>query len=136
MSGSQRHQMSGLILTRRQHETQQGVEIELWLASELGPCRVILPAQRYVFLIHQQELERAQALWSVKYLTPDEIRPLALTSFNGLAVTAIYCLHNKMFRQLQDILSSASIAIFESDIKVSDRYLMERFIYGTVSVQG
>lgn len=136
MSEAQRQQIAGLILTRRQHETQQGVELELWLASQQGPCRVMLPAQRYVFLIHQQELQRAQALWSAKHLIPDEVRPLALTSFNGLAVSAVYCLHNKMFRQLQDILSTASIAIFESDIKVSDRYLMERFIYGTVSVQG
>ncbi|ABM03634.1 DNA damage-inducible DNA polymerase II [Psychromonas ingrahamii 37] len=136
MSGSQRHQIAGLILTRRQHETPQGVELELWLATKEGPCRVFLPAQRYVFLIHQQQLVKAQALWSAVHLTPNEIRPLSLTSFNGLSVSAIYCLNNKMFRQLQDILTTASIPIFEADIKVCDRYLMERFIYGTVSVQG
>jgi DNA polymerase-2 len=136
MSGAARQQITGLILTRRQHETPQGVELELWLASEQGSCRVMLPAQRYVFLIHQQQLVRAQALWSEEHLTPDEIRPLPLTSFNGQKVSAVYCLHNKMFRKLQDILSTASIPIFESDIKVCDRYLMERFIYGTVSVQG
>lgn len=136
MSGSPRQHITGLILSRRQYETQQGVELELWLATQQGPCRVMLPTQRYVFLIHQQQLDRAQALWSAAHLTPDEIRPLSLSSFNGQAVSAIYCLHNKMFRQLQNILTTASIPIFESDIKVCDRYLMERFIYGTVSVQG
>ncbi|MFT6925249.1 MAG: DNA polymerase-2 [Psychromonas sp.] len=136
MSGTQRQKIAGLILTRRQYETKQGVEIELWLASKQGPCRVILPAQRYVFLIHQQQLERAQTLWAAKHLAPDEIRPLSLRSFNGESVSAVYCLNNKIFRQLQAVLSTASIAIFEADIRVCDRYLMERFIYGTVSVQG
>ncbi|MFQ3176409.1 MAG: DNA polymerase-2, partial [Psychromonas sp.] len=136
MSGSVRHQITGLILTRRQYDTPQGVALELWLASEQGPCKVTLPAQRYVFLIHQRELVRAQALWSAAHLTLDEIRPLSLTSFNGLSVSAVYCLKNKIFRKLQDILTAASIAIFEADIRVCDRYLMERFIYGTVSVQG
>ncbi|MGB5444403.1 MAG: DNA polymerase II [Psychromonas sp.] len=135
-TGEKLNKIAGLILSRQQLETQQGVELVFWIATSSGPCRVVTPAQRYVFLIHQQDLDRAQALWSAKQLIPHEIRPLPLSSFKLLPVAAVYNLHNKISRQLQDILSSADIPFFEADIKISDRYLMERFIYGSVSVQG
>ncbi|WP_372881818.1 DNA polymerase II [Psychromonas sp.] len=136
MIETQLNKIEGLILSRRQYETPQGVELEFWIASSSGPCRVLIPSQRYVFLIHQQDLNRAQALWSLNQLQPDQIRPLTLSSFKLLPVAAVYCRHNKIFQQLQASLSSADIPCFEGDIKISDRYLMERFIYGSVSVQG
>ncbi|WP_354625139.1 DNA polymerase II [Psychromonas sp. MME2] len=131
-----RNTIEGLILSRQQNETAQGVELVLWLATGLGPCRVVIPAQRYVFLILQDDLARAISLWQSSKLTPQQIRSLSIKSFNQQPVTAIYTLNNKQFRALQSILDSAGIAHFEGDIKIADRYLMERFIYGTVKVQG
>ena len=127
-------QLEGLLLSRQQHETAQGVELILWVATDSGPCRVAIPQQRYVFLVPQKDLPRAEALWAEKRLTAAEIRPLTLKSFNGQPVAAVYSLYNQQSRALQEVLSTADIACFEADIKLSDRYLMERFIYGSVKV--
>ena len=66
--------------------------------------------------------------------TLHEIRPLALKTFNDQPVTAIYSLYSKHSSALREVLSAADIAVFEADIKISDRYLMERFIYGSVKI--
>ena len=135
MSALQLTQIEGLILSRQQYDTPQGVDLILWLATKQGACRVVLSRQRYVFLIQQQDLQQAQQLWSAKHLVAQQIKPLPLKSFNGQSVVAIYSLNHGQNRNLQEALSNAGIAIFEADIKISDRYLMERFIYGSVCVQ-
>ena len=136
MSAQQMSQIEGLILSRQQHETPQGVDLILWLATKHGACRVLLSKQRYVFLIQQQDLQQAQQLWSASNIVPQQIKSLPLKSFNDQSVTAIYSLNYRQNRTLQDTLSNANIALFEADIKISDRYLMERFIYGSVCVKG
>lgn len=134
MAEQQCQQLEGLILSRQQQETPQGVELVLWLASDSGPCRIVIPQQRYVFLVQEKDLPQAKALWSDKQLPIEEIRPLTLRTFNAQRVAAIYSLYAQQSRALQEALKHAAIACFESDIKLSDRYLMERFIYGAVKV--
>jgi len=106
----------------------------LWIATDSGPCRVAVTQQRYVFLVLQKDLQQVELLWSEKRLAVQEIRPLALKTFNAQPVAAIYSLYSKQSRALQEVLSAANIAVFEADIKISDRYLMERFIYGSVKI--
>lgn len=134
MAQQVRQQLQGLILSRQQRETPQGVELILWIATDVGPCRVVVTQQRYVFLVLQKDLQQAELLWSEKRLAAQEIRALALKTFNAQPVAAIYSLYNKQSRTLQDVLSTADIAVYEADIKISDRYLMERFIYGSVKI--
>ncbi len=136
MSEKQLSFLEGLILSRQQYETPQGVDLILWLATESGPCRLVIPRQRYVFIVQQKDLLQAQALWSAQQLIVQEIRPLSLKSFHAQPVAAIYSLTNKDFRALQAVLDGAKIPYFEADIKISDRYLMERFIYGCAKVSG
>ena len=136
MSAQKMSQIEGLILSRQQYETAQGVDLILWLATKHGACRVLLSRQRYVFLIQQQDLQQAQQLWSAKNIVAQKIKALTLKSFNGQSVAAIYSLNYRQNSSLQDALSNANIAVFEADIKISDRYLMERFIYGSVCVKG
>lgn len=127
-------QLEGLILSRQIHEKPDSVELVFWMATKSGPCRITIPQQRYVFLIHQKDVSQAHAFWSKKRLAPVEVRPLTLKSFTGLSVAAIYTLSNQQLRSLQDVLTAQNIAFFESDIKLTDRYLMERFIYGSARV--
>ncbi len=134
MAEQQCQQLEGLILSRQQRETPQGVELILWLASDSGPCRVVIPQQRHVFLVLEKDLPQAKALWAEKQLPIEEIRLLTLKTFNAQRVAAIYSLSSQQSRALQEALKAAAIACFESDIKLSDRYLMERFIYGALKV--
>lgn len=129
-------ELNGLILSRQQRDTHRGIELVFWVKSLIGPCQVVLTGLRAVFLIKQDDLKRAQAIWLGKNMMADEVRPLPLSTFNQQKVVAIYNLSLSVSRHLQHAIIEHNIAIFESDIKVSDRYLMERFIYGSVKVTG
>ena len=129
-------QLNGLILSRQQRDSASGIELSLWVKSDRGACQILLTGLRAVFLIKQQDLDSAQAIWANNQLIPTEVRPLPLTTFTQHKVVAIYSLSNVHSRSLQQTLLDHDLAIFEADIKVSDRYLMERFIYGSVHIEG
>ena len=128
--------LEGLILSRNQRDTATGIELTFWVKAEQGACQVLMTGLRAVFLIKQDDLIAAQAIWANKKLNIAEIRRLALSTFNQHQVVAIYSLTLQSSRKLESALHEQAIAVFESDIKVSDRYLMERFIYGSVKVTG
>ncbi|RBW47525.1 DNA polymerase II [Psychromonas sp. B3M02] len=128
--------LSGLILSRQQVETTQGVDLIFWLTTERGPCRIVIPQQRYVFLIEQAQLEQAESIWKQENCFPDFIRPIDLKTFNGQKVCAIYTFKQQLHKWCQLALMQQGIATYEGDIKLSDRFLMERFIYGVVKVSG
>jgi len=129
-------QLEGLILSRQQRDTALGIELIFWIKDAKGACQVVLDRIRAVFLIKQVDLEQARAIWDSKNLHTDEIRPLTLATFSQQSVVAIYSKTSVDSRRLQQALTEYEVAIFEADIKVSDRYLMERFIYGSVKVTG
>jgi len=130
------NQLEGLILSRQQRDSAMGIELSLWVKTDAGACQVLLTGLKTVFLIKQQDLASALDLWSQVKLSANEIRPLQLSTFTFHKVVAVYSLSTAHSRLLQQPLLDNNIAIFEADIKVSDRYLMERFIYGTVKIEG
>lgn len=129
-------QLEGLILSRQQRDTSTGIELTLWIKSDQGACQIMLTGLRAVFLIKQESLDSVTAIFANKQLTAQEIRSLPLTTFSQHKVVAIYSTSTAHSRLLQHAILERDIPIFESDIKVSDRYLMERFIYGSVIVEG
>jgi len=128
--------LSGLILSRQQVETANGVDLIFWLSTDRGPCRLVIPQQRYVFLIEQSQLKQAKLVWKQEACEPNLIRPIDIKTFNGHKVCAIYTLKQQLHKQCQLVLMQKNIATYEGDIKLSDRFLMERFIYGLVKVSG
>lgn len=129
-------QLEGLILSRQQRDTPAGIELSLWVKSDKGACQIMLTGLRAVFLIKSHDLDNTKALWANNQLIAHEIRPLPLMTFSQHKVVAIYSLTMAASRLLQQAIEDHGIAIFEADIKVSDRYLMERFIYGSVKIEG
>lgn len=128
--------IEGLIISRQQLETARGIDLILWLATESGPCKLVISDQRYVLLVVQEDLQQVQALCSKQQLAVHECRVLPLKTFKQQSVAAIYSLSKQHSHALQRALDSAAIPYFEADIQISDRYLMERFIYGCVKVRG
>ncbi len=93
------------------------------------PFEVVITRDRPVFFI-----ERSAVL--PKDLAFDQRRPVALTNFNGTAVDALYFGNQPMLYRARKQLQSAGITTFESDIMPEDRFLMERFINGSVVIKG
>ncbi|AGH81309.1 DNA polymerase II [Psychromonas sp. CNPT3] len=129
-------QLSGLLLSRQQLETGFGVDLVFWFSTTQGPCRAVIKGQRYVFLVLQSDWPKIEAACDESELNIDEVRPLALQSFSGEKVTALYSLTGRQSRVLQKHIRQLGCRIFEADISISDRYLMERFIYGSAQISG
>jgi DNA polymerase-2 len=121
-------QTKGFVLTRHWRDTRNGIEIELWCLSETGPLQIIIPAQQAVFFLAEDEFAAARR--QIGNSLCDKSSELALKNFDQQAVRACYFNQQKNARKASDTLTTLGFTPLESDIKPSDRYLMERFIKG------
>lgn len=125
----------GFLLTRQARDLNNSTQIELWLATEQGPYQLLIDGERPVFFIEQSALTDATQIAVSLNLTCD-IKPLPLKHFNQAALCACYCDTIKGSRQLADALQQQDITVYEDDIRLADRYLMERFIQGGIEFTG
>lgn len=61
---------------------------------------------------------------------------LGLKSFDQQAISGCYFSTLHGFYQAKKIIQQAGFRLFEADVRHCDRFLMERFIRGSVLVQG
>jgi len=124
----------GFLLTRHWRDTDDGVEVELWLATGDGPRRLRLaPAQAVAFVPAEQEATLRTLLQRERGV---ELRPLALCDFRQRPVLGLYCRHYRHLLRLEKRLREHGIDVYEADIRPPERYLMERFISAPVAFTG
>jgi DNA polymerase-2 len=119
------------VLTRQWRDRDQGLELVYWIATESGPVRAVITDQEAVCFVRQDA-----ALGRLAQDITVERRPLALRNLQDEEVDGLYFKRQRDLRDAGRRLHAQGIGLFESDIKPSDRYLMERFITGACSVQG
>ncbi|ELB2076557.1 DNA polymerase II [Vibrio parahaemolyticus] len=125
----------GFLLTRQARDIKGQTQIELWLATEAGPTQLLINGEKPVFFIAQEHIEQTQNLALSKSIQV-EIRTLELKTFEHTPLAACYTKVTKEALVLQDLLSQQDIVTYEGDIRLADRYLMERFIKGSVEFTG
>lgn len=125
----------GFILTRQARDVAGETRIDLWLATDSGAVNIIIKGERPVFFIEQHEMERVAHLANQQRLTIS-LTPLPLTSFERQPLAACYCRTISDSVTLVRYLHQAEVLTFEADIKLADRYLMERFIKGSIEFTG
>ena len=129
------NQISGLILSRQSHDGPAGQSLVYWLSSDEGPVRVEITGQESVFFIAASDLE-----WATKVLNA-QVRfrqaSISLHCFaSGLPAVACYFRNQRDLGIARSVLSQNQIVAFEADVRPSDRFLMERFIQGTMEIVG
>ena len=131
----------GFLLTRHWRDAGNhgddgigGVEVELWLATDDGPCRLRLPAAEAVAFVPAEQETAARSL--LQRERGVELRPLALCDFRGRPVLGLYCRHYRHLLRLEKRLREHGIDVYEADIRPPERYLMERFITAPVAFTG
>lgn len=124
----------GFLLTRESHDHGRHTEIVLWVATCGGAVRLVIEGERPVFLVLQSQQQRAQSLLQQAGL-PHHCQALSLTTFQHLPVTAFYFSTLAQARSARATLQS-TITLYEADIRLHDRYLMERFIQGGLAFTG
>ena len=128
----------GFLLTRHWRDVgnngDDGVEVELWLATDDGPyCLRLPPAEAVAFVPAEQEAMLRTLLQRERGVA---LRPLALCDFRGRPVLGLYCRHYRHLMRLEKRLREHGIDVYEADIRPTERFLMERFISAPVSFVG
>ena len=124
---------NGYILTRNWRDTKDGSEIELWLATESGARRVLVTGQRSVAFAHASARKRIETL--IGNDAGVELAPLPMKTLGQEPVLGIYTRGYRAMLAIEKRLAQEGIELLEADIRPDDRYLMERFITASVSVE-
>jgi len=128
--------LQGLILTRQWRDSASGQSLVYWLATNEGPVKIEFPGQESVFFIPESSFVKAEPVLSTQLKWRSA--PLELRCFSEKDEPAIAC----YFRNQRDLglaralLQNHHIPTYEADIRPTDRYLMERFVQGTLEVSG
>ncbi|MDX1434283.1 MAG: DNA polymerase II, partial [Gammaproteobacteria bacterium] len=119
------------LLTRQWRDTRDGLELSFWGAAESGPVRVTVRGEQAVCFVAQ-----ADPLPGMDALAGAERRPLALASLAGSPVDGLYFRTQRDLAAARELARGHGLELHESDIKPSDRYLMERFVTAGFRVAG
>lgn len=121
------------ILTRQWRDTREGVDLELWLATDEGPRGVLVKGQTAVAFV--RESQRADVEAAIRNDSAFELRPLPLKTLGQEPVLGLYGQSYRAMLRLEKRLAEKGVTLHEADIRPTDRYLMERFITASVTVE-
>ncbi|GAL07153.1 DNA polymerase II [Photobacterium aphoticum] len=128
-------QAQGFVLTRQSRDVRGRTEIVLWVSTPQGPARLVVQDEKPVCFIRQQEQQAAQQALHQAGLVVTW-KPLPLKNFQHDPMSACYCTSIRDSLQVSTLLTPLGIEVFEADIRLTDRYLMERFIKGGIAFTG
>ncbi len=126
---------TGFLLTRSGQDRNGKIEIEYWLSTPVGPTKLYIADESTVFFVSKKNTEQVQSLLSAFDKTV-WLKEVPLRLFSGDDVLAIYCRTINASFHARDLLKQNNIEVYESDFRPEDRYLMERFIKGSVAFSG
>lgn len=125
----------GFLLTRQARDLNGKTQIELWVTGESGPCQLLIDGERPVFFVAQQDRQTVADIANQLNIHC-ELKTLDLKHFDQTPLAACYCWSINESQKLSQQLEQRDIARFEDDIRLADRYLMERFIQGGIEFTG
>ncbi len=126
---------SGFLISRNSYDVGSTTRIELWLRGKSHPYRLLIDGEKPVFFSHQSDKEAISQLLQGAGITFDSV-DLSLKLFNQSPVAAFYFSTIKKAAKARYQLQQKNIELFEADIRLHDRYLMERFVYGDMDFAG
>ena len=130
--------MEGFVLSRHSQDTEQGINLTYWLATDEGPVCLQQTQQEAVCFLPVSQQNQAQALIQSIGLDPSiwRFQSLHLKTFQSEPAVALYMANHKLFQQVCGVLREAHISLMEQDIQPQERYLMERFISASLEANG
>jgi DNA polymerase-2 len=126
---------AGFILTARPIERHGKTYTECWFVTQNGALKAVSNSQQGLFFIHQHDHVEASRLLT-KSGIEHSYNSLSLKTFAHQAVGGLYFDKSSSLYQAKTLLKQHQIKCFEDDIRLSERYLMERFVYGSAIFTG
>ncbi len=125
----------GFLLTRQSYDRLGKANIDLWLATPKGPARLNIPTEQPIFFVHENDLQRIELI--LKSLRNNySQKKLKLSTFTHQRISGVYFRNLRSFFDARSLLTDAGINFYEANIRLEERYLMERFVYGGVEFMG
>ena len=117
------------LLTSHWHdiEEEQTSELIFWWTTPNGMIKQQIRQLAVCFIDSTQAGRVSSMAQTLGW--PVDVRPLSLCNFRRQAVHGCY-LPGGYLRRWAELLKEQGIPCWESDIRLTDRYLMERFVYG------
>lgn len=125
----------GFVLTRQSRDLAVSTETTLWLSTATGPAKIVIDGEQPVFFVLADDFSQISSALS-SHKIRHSLKPLTLKTFDHQALYGCYFLTNKEKIQATQVLDNQENHYFESDIRLPDRYLMERFICGGANFIG
>lgn len=124
---------SAFLLTSHWYDSEDSTRLVFWWHSQQGTVRQQIK-QLSVCFIEQSDQARAEHI--AQTLTwPIIIKTLPMKHFNQQNVSACYMPQGLIYRW-QNVLKQEGIPVREADVRPTERYLMERFIYAEAQLHG
>ncbi len=115
----------GFLLSRNWRDEHKGLVVELWVASDEMPLHIRLTGQEAVMFVERDQSASA-----------DRRAPVQLASLRGAPLDALYFSTQRGLVQERERLRARGVYPLEADIKPVERFLMERFVTGGLTVTG
>jgi DNA polymerase-2 len=122
---SRARQLDAFLLSREWRDTDDGVEVVLWARAVEAPVRARFVRQEAVMFVPRHAVAHADRRASPRLATLD-----------GEPVDALYFRSRRALIAERDRLRGSLGVAFESDVKPSDRLLMERFVNASMRLEG
>lgn len=120
----------GFLLTRNWRDTNQGICLDFWLSSDQGPIHIVIDKQQAVCFVRR---ENKLNLPNYKVI---QRKQLELKTLDHDPVDGLYFKQQRDLNALRQHLAYDKTQLLESEVKPTERYLMERFITASLSVEG
>lgn len=120
--------MKGFILTSDSFDQRSRHLTVFYGKGERGHFEIRINTNSPIFFVERES----------DFRLPNDVerKPVDLLSFQGKAVDCLYfCTYDQLVK-FRDELTAKGVRTFESDVRTPERYLMERFINGSVDIQG
>lgn len=125
--------LDGFILTSTWHDRADGINLEFWLATDTGPVLWQVPGTEAVFFISARQLREAGS--ALARMPGIRLQQLELRILGGGQAAAVYSRSRHQLLHARDRLKEVGIQALEGDLRPTDRFLMERFICGSVQLE-
>jgi DNA polymerase II len=119
------HKLDAFLLSREWRDRDDGIEIVLWARAEEHSVRARFPGQEAVMFVPRGVQTRA-----------DRQRQRPLATLQSDPVDAAYFRSQRAMIAERQRLRAAARTTFESDVKPADRFLMERFVTASMTLEG
>ncbi len=117
--------IDAFLLSREWRDADFGIEIVLWGRAAEGPVRARFTGQHAVMFVPRGTRARS-----------DRRAERPLTTLQGQPIDALYFRSQRAMLDERDRLRAEGRVTLESDVKPHERFLMERFVTGSLRLQG